>query len=168
MGSLQVQGFSFVPPAHFSVPLPLPKNFTPPLSFLLQHGIYRKNFARFSNQSLNFSFPFLFLFFFVNFDISYFLVFLKASNINVNSIRKIGDRKIYALKVKRVPNTFENLNSFEMTLRMLKTMQIYQKYIFWGFHFFFLLFFNFSKNLSKIWVKNQIATMMMIMMMMML
>jgi hypothetical protein len=116
------------------------------------------------------TFPFLFFFFFfffVNFDIFYFLVFLKASNINVNSIRKIGDRKIYALKVKRVPNTFENLNSFEMTLRMLKTMQIYQKYIFWGFNFF-LLFFNFSENLSKIWVKNWIATMMMMMMMLMM
>jgi len=56
-----------------------------------------------------------------------FFVFLKASNINVNSTRKISDHKIYALKVERVPNTFENLNSFEMTLKMLKTMQIYQK-----------------------------------------
>jgi hypothetical protein len=73
------------------------------------------------------TFPFLLFsfFFFVNFDFSYFFVFLKASNINVNSTRKISDHKIYASKVERVPNTFENLNSFEMTLKMLKTMQMY-------------------------------------------
>jgi hypothetical protein len=57
-----------------------------------------------------------------------------------NSTRKINDNKIYALKVERVPNTFENLNSFEMTLKMLKTIQIYQKYIFWEFHCFFAIF----------------------------
>jgi hypothetical protein len=39
---------------------------------------------------------------------------------------KISDCKIYALKVERVQNTFENLNSSEMTLKMLKMMQIYQ------------------------------------------
>jgi len=90
------------------------------------------------------TFPFLFFsFFFINFDFSYFFVFLKASNINVNSIRKISDHKIYALKVERVPNSFENLNSFEMTLKMLKTMQIYQKCIFWGFHCFFAIFWFF-------------------------
>jgi len=55
----------------------------------------------------------------------FFLYFLKAGNINIDSTRKISDHKIYALKVERVPNTFENLNSFEMTLKMLKTMQIY-------------------------------------------
>jgi len=90
------------------------------------------------------TFPFLlFSSFFVNFDFSYFFVFLKASNINVNSTRKISGHKIYALKVERVPNTFENLNSFEMTLKMLKTMQIYQKCIFWIFIAFllFLVFF---------------------------
>jgi len=69
-----------------------------------------------------------------------FFVFLKASNINVNSTRKISDHKIYALKVERVPNTFENLNSFEMTLKILKTMQIYQKCIFWVFIVFFAIF----------------------------
>jgi len=74
---------------------------------------------------------------------------LKASNINVNSTRKISDHKIYALKVERVPNTFKILNSFEMTLKMLKTMQIYQKCIFFlGFHCF-LLFLVFSEKLSK-------------------
>jgi hypothetical protein len=87
------------------------------------------------------TFPFLlFSSFFVNFDFSYFFVFLKVSNINVNSTRKISDHKIYALKVERVPNTFENLNSFEMTLKMLKTMQIYQKCIFLGFYCFFAIF----------------------------
>jgi len=53
-----------------------------------------------------------------------------VGNINVDSTRKISDHKIYALKVERVQNAFKNLNSFEMTLKMLKTMQIYQKYIF--------------------------------------
>jgi len=57
---------------------------------------------------------------------SYFLVFFKkTSNINVGSTRKISDCKINALKVERVQNTFENLNSFETMLKMLKTMQIY-------------------------------------------
>jgi len=74
---------------------------------------------------------------------------LKASNININSTRKISDHKIYALKVERVSNTFENLNSFEMTLKMLKTMQIYQKCIFLGFHCFFAIFVFFSEKLSK-------------------
>ena len=92
------------------------------------------------------TFPFLlFSSFFVNFDFSYFFVFLKASNINVNSTRKISGHKSYALKVKRVPNTFENLNSFEMTLKMLKMMQIYQKCIFLDFHCFFAIFGFFLK-----------------------
>jgi len=64
------------------------------------------------------------------------------------------------LKVERVQNTFENLNSSEMTLKMLKTMQIYQKYIFLGFHCFFFFFcYFFSKNLSKTWVRIWVATM---------
>jgi len=83
---------------------------------------------------------------------------LKTSNININSTRKISDHKIYALKVERILNTFENLNSFEMTLKMLKTMQIYQKCIFWGFHCFFAIFWFFSVNLSKTRVKNWVAT----------
>jgi len=92
------------------------------------------------------TFPFLlFSSFFVNYDFSYFFVFLKVSNINVNSTRKISDHKIYVLKVERVPNTFENLNSFEMTLKMLKTMQIYQKCIFWVF-IVFCYFWFFLKN----------------------
>jgi hypothetical protein len=61
-------------------------------------------------------------FFFVNFDFSYFFVFLKTSNINVDSMKKINDFKNNTLKAERVPNVFENLNSFET---MLKTMQMY-------------------------------------------
>jgi len=60
----------------------------------------------------------------------YFEFILKTNNINVDSTKKISDCKINALKVERVQNTFENLNSFEMTLKMLKTMQIYQECIF--------------------------------------
>jgi hypothetical protein len=70
----------------------------------------------------------------------FFFVFLKTSNINVDLTRKINDCKINALKVERVQNTFENLNSSEMTLKMLKVMQIYQKCIFFAFSLFFLLF----------------------------
>jgi len=112
-----------------------------------------------SQWSLNFSFPFLFSFFFLLILIFSFFVFLKASNINVDLTRKISDCKIYALKVERVQNTFENLDSFEMTLKMLKTMQIYPKCIFWGFHCFFAIFLVFSVNLSKTRVKNWVATM---------
>jgi len=63
---------------------------------------------------------------FINFNFSYFFVFfLKISNINIDSIRKINDFKNNALKVERVPNIFENLNSFKTMLKMLKTMQMY-------------------------------------------
>jgi hypothetical protein len=58
----------------------------------------------------------------------------------VDSTRKINDCKINTLKVEGVQNIFENLNSSKMTLKILKTMQIYQKYIFWGFHCFFAIF----------------------------
>jgi len=40
-------------------------------------------------------------------------------------MRKISDFKNNMLKVERVPKIFENLNSFETMLKMLKTMQIY-------------------------------------------
>jgi len=40
-------------------------------------------------------------------------------------MRKIGDFKNNALKVERVLKTFENLNSFETMLKILKMMQIY-------------------------------------------
>ena len=55
-------------------------------------------------------------------------------------MRKIGDFKNNALKVERVPKTFENLNSFEMMLKMLKMMQIYIKKYFFGFSLFFTIF----------------------------
>jgi len=54
-----------------------------------------------------------------------FLYFLKTSNINIDLMRKINDFKNNALKVERVPNIFENLNSFKTMLKMLKTMQMY-------------------------------------------
>jgi hypothetical protein len=38
---------------------------------------------------------------------------------------KINDFKNDVLKVERVPNIFENLNSFETMLKMIKTMQMY-------------------------------------------
>jgi len=58
---------------------------------------------------------------FVNFDFSYFFVFfLKTSDINIDSMRKINDFKNNALKVERVPNVFENLNSFKTMLKILK------------------------------------------------
>jgi len=62
---------------------------------------------------------------------------------------KISDCKIYALKVERVQNTFENLNSSEMTLKMLKMMQIYQNVFFRGFHCFFTIFVFFLKLYQK-------------------
>jgi len=74
-------------------------------------------------------FPSIFLFF-VNFNFFNFFIFLKANNINVDLTKKISDCKINALKVEHVQNTFENLNSYEITLKMLKTMQINQKCIF--------------------------------------
>jgi len=40
-------------------------------------------------------------------------------------MKKINDFKNNTLKVERVPNAFENLNSFETMLKMLKTMQMY-------------------------------------------
>ena len=62
------------------------------------------------------------LFFFVNLIfLVFFWIFLSTSP----RMRKISDFKNNALKVKRVPKIFENLNSFETMLKMLKTMQIY-------------------------------------------
>jgi hypothetical protein len=90
-------------------------------------------------------------FFFVNFNFSYFLLyFLKTSNINIDSMRI--DFKNDALKVERIPNIFENLNSFETMLKMLKTMQIYLKKYFFGFSMFFAIFgffWKFIKTLIK-------------------
>jgi len=40
-------------------------------------------------------------------------------------MKKINDFKNNALKVERVPNVFENLNSFKTMLKMMKMMQMY-------------------------------------------
>ena len=56
-------------------------------------------------------------------------------------MKKIDDFKNNALKVERVPKNFENLNSFETMLKMLKTMQIYIYIkVFFGFSLFFAIF----------------------------
>jgi len=72
-----------------------------------------------------------------------------VSNINVDSTRKISNLKINALKLERVQNTFANLNSSEMMLKMLKMMQIYQNVFFWGFHFFFAILWFFFLKIYK-------------------
>ena len=74
----------------------------------------------------------------------YFEFILKTDNINVDSTKQINDCKNNTLKVERIQNTFENLNSFEIMLKMLKTMQIYEECIFWVFVVFsiFLFFFK--------------------------
>jgi len=64
-------------------------------------------------------------------------------------MKKIDDFKNNTLKVKRVPKTFENLNSFETMLKMLKMMQICIKKVFFWIFVVFLLFLDFSENLSK-------------------
>jgi hypothetical protein len=64
-------------------------------------------------------------------------------------MRKIGDLKNNALKVERIPKIFENLNSFETMLKMLKMMQIYlKKHIFWIF-VVFCYFWIFQKFYQK-------------------
>jgi len=56
-------------------------------------------------------------------------------------MKKIDDFKNNTLKVKRVPKTFENLNSFETMLKMIKMMQIcIKKSIFLDFRCFFAIF----------------------------
>jgi len=94
--------------------------------------------------------PSTFLFsFFCNFDFSHFFVFFLKRVISTSTQKKISDCKINALKVERVRNTFENLNFSEMTLKRLKTMQICQKCIFWGFHCFFAIFWFFCKFIKN-------------------
>jgi len=65
---------------------------------------------------------------------------LKTNNINIALTRKISDCKINALKIERVQNTFKNLISSKMMLKMLRMMQIYQECIFLGFSLFFVIF----------------------------
>jgi len=78
------------------------------------------------------------------------LYFFKTSNIKVDSTRKISDYKINVLTVKRVSNTFENLNSSEMTLKILKMIKYIKNTNFGIFIVFCLFYFIFSENLSKI------------------
>jgi hypothetical protein len=53
---------------------------------------------------------------------------------------KINDFKNDALKVERVPNIFENLNSFETMLKMIKKRCKCIKNVFFGFSMFFCYF----------------------------
>ena len=69
---------------------------------------------------------FLSLFFLKKIDFSYYFL-KKKRDISMSTQREKSVIKIIALKVERVQNTFENLNFSKMTLKMLKTMQIYQK-----------------------------------------
>ena len=70
--------------------------------------------VNFQTWSLNF-------FSFFNLIFLIFWFFLSTST----RMRKICDFKNNALKVERVPKIFENLNSFETKLKMLKMTQIY-------------------------------------------
>jgi hypothetical protein len=80
-------------------------------------------------------------FFFVILIFLIFFYFLKR--VISTQTQKISDCKINVLKVERVQNTFKNLNSSEMTLKILKIMQIYQNVFFWGFRYFFVIFYFF-------------------------
>jgi len=64
-------------------------------------------------------------------------------------MRKIINFENDALKVECVQKTFENLNSFETRMKMLKTMLIYQEHICFGFSFFFYFFVFFKKTLDQ-------------------
>ena len=88
----------------------------------------------------------------------FFEFILKKNNINVDSTRNISDCKINALKVERVQNTFKNLNSLEIMLKMLKTMEIYQECIFFGVFIVFFYFWFFFQIFIKHWDKNWVAT----------
>ena len=62
---------------------------------------------------------------------------------------KINDFKNDALKVERVPTIFENLNSFETMLKMIKKRCKCIKNVFFLDFQCFSLFLNFSENLLK-------------------
>jgi hypothetical protein len=53
---------------------------------------------------------------------------------------KINDFKNDVLKVERVPNIFENLNSFETMLKTIKKRCKCIKNVFFGFSMFFAIF----------------------------
>jgi hypothetical protein len=87
----------------------------PPLYLCFETPIYRQKYCQVPKLGPS-------TFFFVNFDLSYFFVFFFSTS---TRIRKISDFKNNALKVERVLKTFENLNSFETMLKILKIIQIY-------------------------------------------
>jgi hypothetical protein len=73
-------------------------------------------------------------------------------------MKKINDFKNDALKVERVPNIFENLNSFETMLKMIKKNDAnVLKMYFLDFQCF-SLFLNFFMKIYQTWVKNWVAT----------
>jgi hypothetical protein len=86
--------------------------------WVLKAIIYRQNVAWASKFGPS-------TFFFVNFDFSYFFFFFWKRAISTSTQWGKSMIKNNALKVERVPNIFENLNSFETMLKMLKTMQMY-------------------------------------------
>jgi hypothetical protein len=95
------------------------------------------------NWSLNFPF-------FVNFDFScFFLYFLKTSNINIDSMRKINAFKNDARKIERVQKTFENLNSFLDDVENAKNDANILKTYFLDFRCFSLFFWIFQKFYQK-------------------
>ena len=99
------------------------------------------------------TFPFLFFTsFFCKFWFFLFFCIFKSEQISTSTqCGKSMILKNEAWKVERVPNVFENLNSFETMLKMLKTIQMYKKCIFWIFNFF-SLFLDFSMFFRYFWI----------------
>jgi len=66
-------------------------------------------------------------------------------------MKKINDFKNNALKVEHVPNVFENLNSFETMLKMLKNDANVLKMYFWIFNVFryFWIFLKIYQNMGQ-------------------
>jgi hypothetical protein len=66
-------------------------------------------------------------------------------------MKKINDFKNNALKVEHVPNVFENLNSFETILKMLKNDANVLKMYFWIFNVFryFWIFLKIYQNMGQ-------------------
>jgi len=60
------------------------------------------------------------------------IIFFKKAASTPTQSEKINNFKNNTLKFKRV-EIFLNLNSFEVTLKMLKMMKIQQEYIFFNF-----------------------------------
>ena len=83
---------------------------------------------------------------FVNFDFSYFFCIFSKQAISTST--QWGKSMIFknnALKVECVPMIFENLNSFETMLKILKWCKYIKKVFFWIFNVF-LYFWIFLKK----------------------